>query len=174
MHMTPEALVELLNLLEAGGVETWLDGGWGVDALLGVQTRSHKDADLVVRVSDLDRLRQLLGTKGFSVRPGGTPSNFVLANGAALEIDIHAIVFDASGNGVYRMANGEDWSYPAEGFTGRGTIDGRPSRCLSAAAQVLGHATGYVPTEKDIVDMEHLRARFGVTLPAHLRRTNAP
>ena len=170
MTMTAAAVVELLGFLDAGGVETWLDGGWGVDALLGEQTRPHKDADLVVRVSDLDRLRQLLGTKGFSERPGGTPSNFVLADASALELDIHAVAFDAQGNGVYRMADGQDWIYPAEGFTGRGSIGGTAVRCLSPAVQVLCHAYGYVPAEKDIEDMEHLRARFGVALPVQLQR----
>jgi hypothetical protein len=35
---------------------------------------------------------------------------------------------------------------------------------------VLCHAQGYVPTEKDLRDMELLQARFGVELPLHLRR----
>jgi hypothetical protein len=32
------------------------------------------------------------------------------------------------------------------------------------------HAHGYVPKEKDLRDMELLKARFGVELPPHLRR----
>jgi hypothetical protein len=27
----------------------WLDGGWGVDALVGEQTREHEDLNLIVR-----------------------------------------------------------------------------------------------------------------------------
>jgi hypothetical protein len=42
--MTATALVGLLHLLDAAAIPTWLDGGWGVDALLQTQTRSHKDA----------------------------------------------------------------------------------------------------------------------------------
>jgi lincosamide nucleotidyltransferase A/C/D/E len=171
--MTSAALIELLSLIETNHIEVWLDGGWGVDALLGEQTRAHKDADLIVRVSDLDRLAALLQPRGFAVRSGGTPSNFVLADATGLDLDLHAVVFDASGNGVYRMANGQDWIYPAEGFTGRGRIGGQSVRCLTAAIQVLGHATGYAPTAKDIEDMERLRARFGVALPPHLQRAPA-
>jgi len=48
-------------------------------------------------------------------------------------------------------------------------VNGRAVRCLSPAAQVLGHAHGYVPTEKDLRDMDLLRQRFGVELPSHLR-----
>ena len=38
----------ILGQLEAAGLVVWLDGGWGVDALLGRQTRPHQDLDLVI------------------------------------------------------------------------------------------------------------------------------
>jgi lincosamide nucleotidyltransferase A/C/D/E len=170
MGMTAEALLALLHLFETQGLDVWLDGGWGVDALLQEQTRPHKDADVVVRVSDLPRLTALLAARGFAVRPDGTHSNFVMADADGLEVDIHAVEFDAAGHGVYRMANGDDWIYPAEGFMGSGMVSGQPVRCLTATTQVLGHASGYVPAAKDIEDMERLRARFGVVLPPHLQR----
>jgi lincosamide nucleotidyltransferase A/C/D/E len=46
-EMTPEALVDLLQLFESTGIEVWLDGGWAVDALLGEQTGPHKDVDII-------------------------------------------------------------------------------------------------------------------------------
>ncbi len=168
--MTSSALLELLRLFEAAEIEIWLDGGWGVDALLGVQTRPHNDVDLIARVSDLHRLRDVLQARGFAEQPGGTPSSFVLADAAGLEVDVHAVRFNENGDGVYRMANGQDWIYPAAGFNGRGTVSGYAVRCLSPEAQVLGHAHGYAPTAKDVEDMERLHARFGVELPPHLRR----
>src|SRR5439155_867910 len=143
---------------------------WGVDALLGEETRPHKDVDIIARLSNTEKLREILHRNGFVIRPGGTPSNFVLADSSGREIDVHAVTFDETGNGVYRMVNGQDWIYPAAGFGGQGTVSNVPVRCLSPDAQVLCHAHGYVPTEKDIEDMERLRARFGVELPAHLRR----
>ena len=167
--MTSSALLKLLHSFEAAGIEVWLDGGWGVDALLGEQTRLHRDADIVLRVSALPALRQLLSSQGFSERPGGSPSNFVIEHPSGLEVDVHAVTFDANGNGVYRMANDSEWVYPAEGFGGRGLVNGQGVRCLSPTAQVLCHADGYVPTEKDRRDMALLRQRFGVELPAHLR-----
>jgi hypothetical protein len=41
------AFLDLLHLflLEKAGIEVWLDGGWAVDALLGMQTRPHKEPD---------------------------------------------------------------------------------------------------------------------------------
>jgi lincosamide nucleotidyltransferase A/C/D/E len=124
----------------------WLDGGWAVDAVLGEQTRPHRDVDVILRVSDLDKLREILEYRGFVTQPGGTESNFVLADNSGLEVDVHAIVFDRDGNGVYRMSNGADWIFPAAGFGGRGVIQGISVRCLTPETQVLCHAHGYVPT----------------------------
>jgi lincosamide nucleotidyltransferase A/C/D/E len=37
--MSADAVVQLLQLFEQHGIEVVVDGGWGVDALLGEQTR---------------------------------------------------------------------------------------------------------------------------------------
>ena len=171
--MTANALVELLQLFESAGIEVWLDGGWAVDAVLCSQTRPHKDLDIILRVADLRKLCEVLANRGFAVQNGGTASNFVLADLSGLEVDVHAIVFDRDGNGVYRMQNGSDWIFPATGFGGQGVINGHIVRCLSPEIQVLCHAHGYIPSEKDFLDMELLRARFGVDLPPQLQRKPA-
>src|SRR5262249_51630581 len=115
-------------------------------------------------------LQRLLAARGFRVREGEPPHSFVLADGAGLEVDVHAVRFDGDGNGVYRMQNGGDWGYPAEGVSGRGLVGGAAVRCLSPAAQVLCHAHGYAPVEEDFCDMERLAERFGLHLPPQLRR----
>ena len=168
-RMTSSALVDLLRLIEDAGISVWLDGGWGVDALLQTQTRQHKDVDIVVSVADVPRLRELLSVRGFSLKEGNPPNSFVLSDGAGLEIDIHAVTFEADGNGVYRMQNGEAWMYPAEGFSGRGFVREMGVRCLSPITQVLCHAEGYPPAEKDFSDMKLLAERFGMELPPQLR-----
>lgn len=170
--MTSSALLDLLQLLDQAGVAVWLDGGWGVDALLGKQTRPHKDVDLIVQVEDVPKLQEILGRRGFAIKEGTPPHSFVLADGRGLEVDVHAVVFDENGNGVYRMENGQDWIFPAEAFEGRGVIDGVNVQCLSPTAQVLCHAQGYLPTEKDLHDMKLLSERFGVELPPSLRRSS--
>ena len=168
--MTADAAVDLIRLLDDAGIDVWLDGGWAVDAALGEQTRSHKDLDVILRLTDVPVLRRVLGARNFTLKEGGTDSNFVLADSSGLEVDVHAITFDRVGNGVYRMQNGSTWIFPAAGFQGRGTVQGQSVRCLTPEVQVLCHAHGYTPTQKDVDDMERLRLRFGVDVPAHLRR----
>jgi lincosamide nucleotidyltransferase A/C/D/E len=38
-----ERVLDIYRSLDRVGVRIWLDGGWGVDALLGVQKRDQKD-----------------------------------------------------------------------------------------------------------------------------------
>ena len=59
-EMAQQALLELLDLLETNAIEVWLDGGWAVDALLGVQTRPHEDVDIILAEADVGPLRALL------------------------------------------------------------------------------------------------------------------
>ncbi|HLF68572.1 MAG TPA: hypothetical protein VI503_04450 [Gaiellaceae bacterium] len=82
------------------------------------------------------------------------------------QVDVHPVTFDARGGGVYQMEDGE-WIYPAEGFAGRGTVEGRVVRCLGPQAQVLVHA-GFELAEKDFLELYLLRERFGVELPEEL------
>ena len=48
----------------------------------------------------------------------------------------------------------------------QGRIKGLSVRCLSPTTQVLCHAYGYQPTEKDFRDVELLQKRFGVAASA--------
>src|SRR4029450_8858211 len=143
--MTSAALVDLMQLFNGAAIDVWLEGGWGVDALLGAPTRPHTDLHIILRVPDPPRLREILGFRGFATQEGGTPSNFVLADHAGREVAVHAVDFDRDGNGVYRMANGHDWIFPAAGFTGRGVVNGLSVRCLTPEVQVLCHGPWYAP-----------------------------
>jgi lincosamide nucleotidyltransferase A/C/D/E len=157
--------VELvLERLEDAAVEAWVEGGWGVDALLGEQTREHLDLDVIVRVDDVPTMRKALTAEGFELLQGEPDSNFVLRDPAGREIDVHPVRFDEAGNGVYRMADGRDWLFPASGFSGSGRVGQRTIRCLTPDVQMLCHATGYVPDADDLHDMHLLNARFGTLL----------
>jgi lincosamide nucleotidyltransferase A/C/D/E len=162
--MTADDVGEVLGRLAGAGIDAWLDGGWAVDALLGEQTRAHDDLDLIVRVSEVPAMRDALAREGFGLDRGEPDSNFVLRDRAGREIDVHPVRFDDAGNGVYRMENGADWVFPADGFAGRGTIGRHAVKCLTADVQMLCHAGGYEPGETDFHDMRLLNARLGTAL----------
>jgi lincosamide nucleotidyltransferase A/C/D/E len=162
--MDAASLVEVIDRLEAAGVDVWLDGGWGVDALLGQETREHDDLDLVAELRHSDRIVDVLRRLGYVLVAGGAPKSFVLVDGTGRQVDVHPVTFDGESGGVYQMDGDRTWVYPAEGFSGRGSVGGRPVRCLSAETQVLVHA-GYELADKDYRELALLQERFGVELP---------
>ena len=72
--MTATDVISLYTELENLSIAIWIDGGWGVDALLGEQTRPHQDLDIAVQQKDVPRLRQLLQSYAeLTVRKMPTP-----------------------------------------------------------------------------------------------------
>ncbi len=162
--------LELYWALDRLGIKIWIDGGWGVDALLGEQTRPHKDVDIVVQQKDVTKFRELLHSRGYKdiKLENGRPHNFVLGDDTSHEIDVHVIVLDDKGNGIYGLAeNGE--MYPAASLTGSGTIDSYPVRCISPEWMVKFHS-GYELKDKDLKDVSAICKKFGIELPDEYKR----
>jgi lincosamide nucleotidyltransferase A/C/D/E len=155
--MNASETVRLYRELDQLGIRVWLDGGWGVDALLGYESRAHDDVDLVVQQADLSRLRDYLESRGYSdvPRDDTRPWNFVMARPTGEEVDIHVVVFDDAGNGVYGPPE-RGVSYPASAFGVIGTVADQPVRCLTAEYQLESHH-GYELREKDHADIAALR-----------------
>ena len=61
--MTADYVLELYKEFESLGCPVWIDGGWAVDALLGVQTRPHSDLDIALEVRFTVTLREHLISK---------------------------------------------------------------------------------------------------------------
>jgi lincosamide nucleotidyltransferase A/C/D/E len=162
--MTSERGLELLGALRSAGVSATVDGGWGVDALLGRQTRAHGDLDLVFALAAVDRVCVALEGAGFAMSEDHLPVRFVLRNAAGEQLDFHTVRFDAQGGGVQPQPGGGSFRYPPEGFV-RGVIAGDVVSCISAEVQVLCHL-GYAPTSKDAMDVLHLCRAFGLAIPA--------
>ena len=163
--MEMEEVVRLLDLFDAVGIEVWVDGGWGVDALLEEQTREHDDLDLVAHLADAQRIVRLLGDEGYEIVAGRAPKSFVAVTADGRQVDVHPVSFDDErGGGVYLMDDGQEWVYPAAGFDGRGKVAGRAVRCLTPEVQVLVH-DGYELREKDFRELRFLHERFGLRLP---------
>ena len=67
--MTSADVLDIYNRFKENGIDVWIVGGWGVDALLGKQTREHDDLDIAVLRKDNAKLRQLLLNNGYQEEP---------------------------------------------------------------------------------------------------------
>lgn len=194
--MQAQDVLELYTVLQEHGVQIWIDGGWGVDALLECQTRPHKDLDAFVAFDDLPMLTTILSQRGFILKEiweenhwlrhtgrvvligtgemeGEVATAFVLTDALGREIDVHVLHVDQHGYGT------PAWDCPVsfllDALHGRGSIVGLPVHCLSPAMQMRAH-TGYQLQDKDVQDVQLLHERFGIAYPeAHAQlRTHAP
>ena len=149
-------------------IEIWIDGGWGVDALLGEQTRLHKDLDIIIQQKDLQKVLQLLRKRGYqNVEKNDTRLwNFVFGDHRDHEIDFHVIVFDNDGNGIYGPAENND-IYPVGSLLGIGKINGHSVRCTSPEYIVNSHME-YKLSESDFKAISALRKKSRIEFPEAL------
>lgn len=118
----------VIDALEAAGVPYRLIGGWGVDALLGHQTRPHVDLDVVVDASLPNLLVRVdVALTAIGLRPAGQetsipplPTVWVYAGDQGATIDVLPA----------------DLSAPPFDLPGAvGQLDGRPVACVTADVQ---------------------------------------
>jgi lincosamide nucleotidyltransferase A/C/D/E len=141
--MSAGRVYETLALLAGVGLQAWCMGGWGADALLGEQSRVHRDLDLVMDRADEVAALAILSQLGYKewyrnlipaglwyrmpasrTEADGTEDVVVVRDAAFRAVDIHFIALSQSGLS----------SAP-------GIIDGNPVRCLSAESQALAYAS---------------------------------
>ena len=126
----------MLDALDDAGVQAWLAGGWGVDALLGEQTRPHLDLDLVFDADDDGERRALeaLAELGFRVmgrepvRTHWWSERIALSDDGGHVVDLHPV----SGESFIATVRGRTASQP-------GASPARPVRCLSRSIQIRLH-----------------------------------
>jgi lincosamide nucleotidyltransferase A/C/D/E len=162
--MLADDVLAVIDCLDEAAIPVWIDGGWGIDALLGVQHRPHDDVDIVVPLTEIGAVQRALAPLGYILHVDDLPTRCVLRDPTDRRIDCHPVTFDATGDGAQRQYDGSDAYYPAAGFDGRGIIGGRAVRCLTPAVQIAHHL-GYEPDEKDHHDIRLLCARFGLAVP---------
>lgn len=149
----PEVL-RVLDALAEAGAATWLEGGWGVDALVGHQTRGHRDVDVDIDVvheaAALAALREL----GYDVETDWRPNRVELRAAGRGWVDLHPLLLGPDGSARQPGLGGELHDFPAGWFT-TGHLGGRTVGCFSPEAQRRFH-TGYDLRPVDAHDLAQL------------------
>lgn len=180
--VTPEEVVRIYSRLLNNGIQVWLTGGWGIDALLGEQTRPHEDLDVIMLVDDVTHLCELFTVDGYSykelwsenlwtVDAHGTriETGFFLRDPDGRELDAHAMRFDERGNGIPAWEKADGFIFTPQFLAGEGMVSGYTVRCMSADYQMISH-TGYTLPEKQVPDLKRLHEKFGLAYPKEIAR----
>lgn len=176
--ITERDATEILRLAADAGVRVWLDGGWGVDALVGRMTRPHDDVDLFVRRTDQQLFERALTAAGFSERVMHYTETDHTAwqDARGRTIDLHVFEFVSAAGDPESAGDLEAAAdilflgerYPGAVFSGRGTISGMEVSCIEPASQLLFHL-GYEHDADDVHDVRLLVETFGFDLPDEYR-----
>jgi lincosamide nucleotidyltransferase A/C/D/E len=141
-------VLAVLVALRAGGCRVWVAGGWGVDILVGRQTRPHRDLDLAIDAAGLDTGLAVLAQLGYSIETDWLPVRVELGTADRGWVDLHPVVFDQQGDGVQAGFDGEVFRYPAADLVS-GSLNGIEIGCLSRELQ-LSFRQGY-----ELRDVDH-------------------
>ncbi|MFR9778560.1 GNAT family N-acetyltransferase [Micromonospora sp. MS34] len=154
MSMSADEVHTVLDALAAVGCPAWISGGWGVDALVGEQTRPHRDLDLAVPAEHESAALRALARLGYAVETDWRPVRVEVVAAGRGRVDLHPLTFDEAGDGHQAGLDGSSFRWPRDCFT-TGTIGGRPVDCISVDQQLRFHS-GYEPREVDRADLAQL------------------
>jgi lincosamide nucleotidyltransferase A/C/D/E len=131
--MTSHDVIRVVDGLHLSGIQLVVAGGWGVDALVGQQTRAHHNLDIVVDHDQSKSALEALLALGYDHITASGARRFTARTRDGRSVDIESM----PSNDRHANEPGRGYYQPSDGFDGRGFIVGRPVRCLSAMAQVL-------------------------------------
>jgi lincosamide nucleotidyltransferase A/C/D/E len=149
-----DEVLEVLDALDSAGVSHWVAGGWGVDALVGVKTRPHRDLDLAVDADDYHACMATLAGLGYTTETDWLPVRVEVTASGDRWVDVHPVRFDEQGHGIQGDPEGTHFLYPPTAFA-VGRLGGRSVPCLSADQQELFHS-GYELRPQDEHDLRQL------------------
>ena len=130
-----------------------VNGGWGVDALVGRQTREHGDLDVFVDAGVVPDLIEWLASRGYEPVTDWLPIRIELASEHG-RVDVHPMAIRPNGDGVQQGFEDAVFTHPAVART-RGSIDGVPV-IVGTAERLRELRNGYDPRPEDEHDLELL------------------
>ncbi len=152
---------QILRLAMEAEIKVFLDGGWGVDALIGYETRTHNDIDIFVEKKDYHKFIQIIKDNGFYEikMEYTTTSHTVWEDENKRIIDLHCFEYTDDDKILY-----EGNCFPLETFTGRGKVEDIEVSCIEPYSQVMFHL-GYEFDENDMHDVKLLCETFHIEIP---------
>ena len=152
--MTVAQVLAVLDVVRRVGCRFWLEGGWGVDALVGRQTRPHRDLDLDIDGAFEADVLAALAELGYAVETDWRPNRVELAAPGRGWVDVHPLEIDPRGNARQAALGGGWHEFPSSYFT-VGRVGGVEVPCFTAEAQRFFH-TGYELRDVDRLDLDEL------------------
>lgn len=152
-EMPAGEVVEIVNWLEAAGVVYQINGGWGVDGLVGRQTRPHRDLDIFVDAEREDDFLAWLFSRGYRIVEDWRPVRSEVASDRG-RVDVHPMQIDMAGDGYQKGLSGETYVHAARDRVS-GRIGGRPV-IVASAARLRELRMGYPARDIDRHDLAQL------------------
>ncbi len=145
----------VIDWMASRGAVYQVNGGWAVDALLGRQTRPHRDLDVFLDTDVVDELLDWLRTRGYVVVEDWRPIRVELAAPHG-RIDVHPMAIQPNGDGIQEGMQGVTFLHAATDRT-TGQIGGRPVT-VATADRLTQLRRGYEPRAVDLHDLAVLRS----------------
>lgn len=153
-----ESFLLIVDMLKSLNIRYWIEGGWGIDVLIGKQTRPHRDIDVDFDADYENVLLDRLTGMGYQIITDARPTRIELYHSMHGFIDIHPFII--SDQGGMKQANPEGgWFELEASWFSEATFEGRKIPCVSIQGQRLFHS-GYDLREIDYADLKNLNDAF--------------
>ncbi len=153
-----ESFLMVIDLLTELKIQYWVEGGWGIDVLIGKQTREHRDIDIDFDAASETLLIDKLQETGYQITTDLRPTRVELYHPIYGYIDVHPLIISPAGSA--KQANSEGGWFELEAiWFSESTFEGRIIPCISVEGQRLFHS-GYELREVDKVDLNRLNNAF--------------
>ena len=155
-----EDACEIIKYALQNEIKVYLDGGWGVDALLKRESRIHNDIDLFVELKQYHDYIYVIKQHEFEEvnTDYTTDGHTVWKDDKQRIIDLHCFEFTDDGI-VY-----EGDIFPSKTFSGIGKVGDITVSCIEPLSQVMLHL-GYEHDKNDVHDVMLLCQTFQIAIP---------